>query len=87
MAPVLRMSRALHLLDDGSLLLQMLVLVSPDRVMGQHYSWTPTELAKAPVGTIEAERMLDDGVRELALAVHAGVAALVDAIPDQPGRG
>ena len=64
----LRMSRSLELLDDGTLLLHLMVHVGPEGVMATNFNWH-RPVASAPVGTVEAEQMLEDGVRELTDAV------------------
>lgn len=83
-AIVLRMSRSLELLEDGSLVLHLMVDVGPDGVMATNYNWH-RPAASAPVGSIEAAKMLETGVRELAVAVRDGVEALVEALPEQAG--
>lgn len=79
---VLRMGRSLELLEDGSLALHLMVHVGPDGVMATNYNWQ-RPATTAPVGTIEAEKMLEEGVRDLSAAVHAGIEALVEALPEQ----
>lgn len=77
----LRMSRSLELLNDGSLLLHLMVHVGPDGVMATNYNWH-RPVASSPVGTVEAAQMLEDGVRELADAVRDGIEVFVDQLPD-----
>lgn len=81
MALTLRMSRSLELVDDGSLLLHLMVDVGPEGVMGTDYNWHRS-VASAPVGTVEAERMLEAGAQELRDALKEGVGVLVDELPD-----
>lgn len=86
-APVsltLRMSRSLELLDDGSLVLHLMVDVGPDGVMATNFNWHPPA-ASAPVGTVEAHQMLEHGARELAAAVREGIEVLVDQLPEASG--
>lgn len=85
MGTTLRMARALELFDDGTLHLYLVVDVGPERTMGNYFHWTLKQPASAPVGSVEAERMLDDGVRELANAVKQGVEVFVDRLPDLGG--
>ena len=60
MSCVLRMSRSLELFDEGTLRLMLMVNVRPERTMHSYYdSSIPTR--DAPVGSIAAERALDDG--------------------------
>ncbi len=82
-APVtLRMSRSLELLSDGSLVLHLMVHVGPDGVMGSDYSWRPPSTS-SPVGSVEAEQMLQNGVRDLGDALREGIEVLVDRLPDE----
>jgi hypothetical protein len=81
LAMTLRMSRSLELVDDGSLLLHLMVDVGPEGVMGTDYNWH-RPVASAPVGTVEAERMLEEGAHELTDALKDGIAVLVDKLPD-----
>jgi len=78
----LRMSRCLELDENGLLHLHLLVLVAREGVMGGGgFNWDGGERS-APVGTIEATEMLQEGVRELAVAVSEAVDVFVDALPD-----
>lgn len=77
----LRMSRCLELIEDGTLRLHMLVLVGPEGVFGTDFSWRPNTRS-APVGSIEAEKMLEDGVKDLARALEDAIDVLVENLPD-----
>lgn len=77
----LRMSRSLELLDDGRLVLHLMVDVGPDGVMATNYNWH-RPVTSAPVGTVQAEEMLEHGVRELTDALREGIEVFVDQIPD-----
>jgi serine/threonine protein kinase len=79
---MLRMSRSLELIDNGDLVLHLMVHVGPEGVLGSSFNWHP-EARSAPVGSIEAEKMLDDGVTELAEAVREGAEVFVDELPEQ----
>lgn len=80
----LRMSRSLELLGEGSLVLHLMVHVGRDGVMATNYNWRPPA-ASAPVGTVEADQMLEDGIRELAAALREGIEVLVDQLPEASG--
>lgn len=81
----LRMSRSLELLHDGTLVLHLMVHVGPEGVMATNFSWHRAATS-APVGSVEAEQMLDDGVRELTEALKQGIEVFVDELPDaSPG--
>lgn len=77
----LRMSRCLELVEDGSLRLHLLVQVGPEGVFGTEFSWQ-ADTRSAPVGSIEAEKMLEDGVRDLADALAKAIDVFVDGLPD-----
>jgi hypothetical protein len=86
-AMTLRVSRALELFDDKELYLHLQVLVAPAATMGQAFSWQLQNPHHAPVGTIEAAKMLDDGIGQLFPAVQKGVEALIEALPDLQSPG
>lgn len=77
----LRMGRCLELFDDGTLRLLLMVHVGPEGVMGTHFD-SQLEIRSAPVGSVEAEKMLEDGVRDLSSALKAGIEVFVDKQPD-----
>ena len=77
----LRMSRCLELVEDGSLRLHLLVLVGPEGVFGTEFSWQ-ADTCSAPVGSVEAEQMLEEGVRDLADALAKALDVFVDRLPD-----
>ena len=77
----LRMSRSLELLGDGTLLLHLMVHVGPEGVMATSFNWH-RPVALAPVGSVEAEKMLGDGVEELAGALREGIDVFVEHLPD-----
>ena len=77
----LRMSRCLELVEDGSLRLHLLVLVGPEGVFGTEFSWQ-ADTRSAPVGSVEAEQMLEEGVRDLADALAKALDVFVDRLPD-----
>jgi serine/threonine protein kinase len=76
----LRMSRSLELLDDGRLLLHLMVDVGLEGVMQTSFNWHPP-VASSPVGSVEAERMLEEGVRELADALREGIDVFIEQLP------
>jgi hypothetical protein len=80
----LRMSRSLELLNDGSLLLHLMVHVGPEGVMATNFNWH-RPVASAPVGSVEAEQMMQDGVRELANALRESIEVFVEQLPDASG--
>lgn len=77
----LRMSRSVELLHDGELLLHLMIHVGPEGVMGNDFNWHP-KASSAPVGTIQAEQMLSDGVRDLTAALQEVIDVFVDRLPD-----
>jgi serine/threonine protein kinase len=81
---VLRLSRSLELLDNGLLVLNLLVLVSPKATMGNYFAWQSGDRSAA-VGSIEATRMLEDALGELAEALKRGIDVFVERLPDPIG--
>ena len=77
----LRMGRCLELFDDGTLRLLLMVHVGPEGVMGTYFD-SQLEIRSAPVGSVEAEKMLEDGVRDLSGALKAGVDVFVEKQPE-----
>jgi serine/threonine protein kinase len=77
----LKMGRSLELFNDGDLQLRLMVHVGPQGVMGTDFDWVLDERS-APVGSVEAEKMLDDGIRDLTDALKRGVEVFVDKLPD-----
>jgi serine/threonine protein kinase len=80
MSTALRMSRSLELRDDGIILLHLLILVAPQKVMGSYFEWKPPERS-APVGSAEAEKMLEDAIREMAGVLREAVDVFVERVP------
>lgn len=77
----LRMGRSLELMEDGMLNLHLMVDVGPDGVMTTMFNWH-RPMASAMAGTVQAETMLDDGVRELVEQLQRGIDVFVDKVPD-----
>lgn len=80
-ATTLRMSRCLELFDDGTLQLLMLVHVGPEGVMGTYFD-ANLEVRSAPVGSVEASKMLEDGIADLSSALQHAVDVFVEKQPD-----
>ena len=78
---VLRMGRSVELFDDGAIQLRLMVHVGPQGVMGTDFNWTLGEMS-APVGSVEAEKMLQNGIRELTDALKRGVEVFVEKLPE-----
>lgn len=76
----LRMSRSLELLSNGLILLNLLILVAPEKTMGNYFNWQSGERS-ALVGSAEAEKLLEDAVRELSDALRQGIDVFVDQLP------
>lgn len=82
----LRMSRLAELFSDGVLLLRLWVHVGPEKTMGSFFDWQSPDVS-APVGSIEMERMLQDGIAELAQGLKQGVDVFVEHLPDEGEAG
>jgi len=70
------MSRSLEVLESGDLVLRTMVDVGYEQVMQTEYHWRSGERT-APIGGIQAEKMLEDGVAELAEKLKEGIEAFV----------
>jgi serine/threonine protein kinase len=81
----LRMSRSVELLDNGLIVLNLLILVSPKATMGNYFTWESGDRSAA-VGSIEAEKMLEDAIGELCEALKQGIDVFVERMPD-PANG
>ncbi len=81
---VLRMGRGLELREDGRLILRTLLDVGLDGVGGSDFWWESDERS-APVGTVEQERMLEEGVEELQNKLHEALAAFAESVARQAG--
>ena len=77
----LRMSRSLELLSTGVLVLRLMVDVGLDGVSATFFNWE-SGARSAPAGSIEAETVLEEGVRDLAGALAEGVDVFVEHLPD-----
>jgi serine/threonine protein kinase len=77
----LKVGRSVELFDDGVIQLRLMVHVGPQGVMGTDFDWTLGEMS-APVGSVEAEKMLEDGIRDLTDALKRGVEVFVEKLPD-----
>lgn len=76
----LRIGRGLELTRDGVLIVRALVDVSYPSIEESDFFWQSGE-REAPVGTIEADRMLQDAVIELGQQLETAVAVFVDKAP------
>jgi serine/threonine protein kinase len=77
----LKMGRSVELFDDGVIQLRLMVHIGPQAVVGTYFDWTLGEMS-APVGSVEAAKMLEDGIRELTDALKRGVEVFVEKLPD-----
>lgn len=77
----LRMSRSAELFSDGAFLLRLWVHVGPEKTMGAFYDWRSDDMA-APVGSIELEKLLQDGTTQLSRGLKEGIDVFVEHLPD-----
>ena len=77
---VLVFGAGIELTDEGDLLFRAYIDVGPEGVMGSDFRWE-REAASAPVGSVEAERMLEQGVEQLAEKLREGMAVFVSEAP------
>jgi hypothetical protein len=71
---------------DGDLLVRVWVHVGREKTMGTFFDWQSPDLS-APVGSVELEKILRDGVAELAQGLKQGVEAFVDHLPADEDSG
>ena len=81
---VLRMSRSVELFSDGDLLLRLWVLVGRMKGMGSFFNWQSPDMS-APVGSIEMENLLQDGIAQLSENLKQGVDVFVEHLPADEG--
>jgi hypothetical protein len=81
---VLRMSRSVELFSDGDLLLRMWVFVGRMKGMGSFFNWQSPDMS-APVGSVEMENMLQDGIAQLSQNLKQGVDVFVEHLPADEG--
>jgi hypothetical protein len=74
------MGRGLELTGDGALIFRALIDISYPSLGGSDFFWQSGE-REAPVGTIEADRMLQDAVMEVEQQLEKAVAVFVDKAP------
>ena len=77
-------SRALELTEDGTLIFRTLVDVAHASFGGSDYSWQ-SGATTAPVGSVEADRMLESGIADLGVKLREGLAAYVEHLPEPTG--
>jgi len=66
----------LDLTESGNLVFRCYVLVARRAVMGNDFFWQP-QPGEAPVGSVAADRMLEDGVAGIAAQFKAGLEVFV----------
>jgi hypothetical protein len=80
------MSRSIELFSDGDLLVRLWAHVSREKTTGTFFDWQSPDLS-APVGSVESEKMLQEGVAELAQGLQQGVEAFVEHLPADEDAG
>ncbi len=74
--------RGLDLTGDGTLVFRAFVLVGHEVVGGTRYSWE-SEPLEAPVGSVDSDRKLEEGVTALAERLQAGLRVFVADLPER----
>lgn len=77
---MLRMGRSLELAETGDLTFRTLVDVGLDGVLQTDFHWQSSDRT-APVGSVAAEKMLEEGIAELAEQLRAALDVFVDHAP------
>jgi serine/threonine protein kinase len=73
----LRIGRGLELTRDGDLIFRTYIDVSHPRTMGAEFHWRGEE-RRAPVGSVQASVMLQEGVAETASKLTEGIDAFIE---------
>jgi hypothetical protein len=76
----LRMGRGLELLADGALIMRSFIDVGYPMLSGTDYQWQ-AQPRTAPAGSVEAERMLEDGVAEFTEKLREALETFVEKMP------
>ena len=71
-----------ELTADGDLIFRAYVDVGPEGVMGSDFSWQ-RDAASARIGSVEAERMLEEGVADLREKMREGLDVFVAQVPER----
>ena len=71
-----------ELTSDGDLIFRTYIDVGPEGVMGSDFSWE-RGTASARVGSVEAERMLEEGVADLREKLREGLDVFVAQVPER----
>jgi serine/threonine protein kinase len=71
-----------ELTSDGDLIFRTYVDIGPEGVMGSDFSWE-RDTASARVGSVEAERMLEEGVADLREKLREGLDVFVAHVPER----
>lgn len=77
---VLRMSRSVELFSDGDFLLRLWVFVGRMKGMGSFFNWQSLDMS-APVGSVEMEKILQEGIAQLSQNLKQGVDVFVEHLP------
>jgi serine/threonine protein kinase len=77
---LLRMARGVELEEGGDLVARFMVHVGPEGMMGNDYDWL-SDAFRAPVGSIAADRLLEQGVTELGEHLQEGLRAFEEKLP------
>lgn len=80
------MSRSVELFSDGEFLLRLWIFVGPQKVMESFFNWQSPDMS-APVGSVEMEKILQDGIVELSENLEQGVDVFVEHLPADEGSG
>jgi serine/threonine-protein kinase len=82
---LLRMGRSLELAAEGVLILRTMLHVGLDGVMQNDFHWQ-SAAPKAPVGSVAAEKLLENGIAELAARLQEALNVFVEKAPSPKGQ-
>ncbi|MHB1626596.1 MAG: serine/threonine protein kinase [Candidatus Dormibacteria bacterium] len=78
----LKMGRSVELLDSGELVIRLMLHVGPQGVMGSVFNWMSSPVS-AQVGTVQAQKMIEDAIQELANTLPQAVEVFAESWPDE----
>lgn len=73
--------RGIELMGDGSVTVRAYILVHFEEVLGVDFVWHPPGMS-GPVGSIEADRVIERTVSDLALQLEQALAVFVENVPE-----
>lgn len=77
---LIRVARSVELEEGGDLVVRFMIHVGPEGVMATDYNWL-SDAFRGPVGSIAADRLLEQGVAQLAERLQEGLRVFEEKLP------